>query len=280
MGLRNYLTPRSLMVLLLLPACSPQNSSYQPPAIHKTTAPSGASNSTDANPDDTSEQTNTSNESDGAVQATETTSTSTRTDANDTRDSTPNQRSSSTSTIQTPVDEGETPDDTSDTRANNDTNVSSDETDASLPDDFNPESDELDNAPPVETDLSNGAGVWKKHSEVNISPKTWHCQTSADLLSFWTAQNCVVIQNGYYQTAIVVRNRSNQPSAMSAVTRNSETSGSFECVQADISANDYWVCFGKTQVIDDKATRITAEGELIADGESYPVPSSTVEFSP
>jgi hypothetical protein len=277
------------MVLLLAPACSPQSSSFEPRPIHKTVPPVCASSSTDENPCGTSAQTNTINEMDETSETTENASKSTNFSPNDTKDTTPQKsdQTSPSSTAPTSSDDedatagesNQSGNDTKDISSTNETDVSSDETDLTRSDDSGTDSVELDNEIPVDTVISTGVGTWRKHSEVSISPKTWHCQTSADLLSIWTAQNCVIIQNGYYQTAIVVRNRSSSPSPMSAATRNSETGEGFECAQANISANDYWVCFGKTLIREESVARITADGELISNGESYPIPASTVEFS-
>lgn len=119
------------------------------------------------------------------------------------------------------------------------------------------------------------AGTWR-HENPTIN-SSWHCG-STDNGAIFSAQNCVIVNGSYWQSAIVVRNRASRQMATEAVSTETDYSGfntAYNCGQAVISGGTYSVCFGATRKFNPSASNLYLE----ASG-SYLDDYATVERNP
>jgi hypothetical protein len=125
-----------------------------------------------------------------------------------------------------------------------------------------------------EAALTPAAGTWRPHPEIGAG---WHCGATANF-SLWSAQNCLIVQSGYFQSAIVVRNRTQSLASISALTQTQQSTQSFLCASSGVAANDYSVCFGSTAVLPRDAHRLTASGELREPTRKLSVEAVSLDF--
>ena len=116
-------------------------------------------------------------------------------------------------------------------------------------------------------------GTWRPSASTSIT-SAWHCGTTLDH-SLWSAQNCVIVQSGSYQSAIVVRNRSQALASVSARTKIVGNGIVYQCPSSGVAASNYSVCFGATRSVPAGTTELTAQGAMIFGAESVAPASVT-----